>query len=315
MNNFESYLEHEIKPWMLTHLKSGQIISDKKTHIQYYYAINPDAKASITVVHGFCEFFSKYHEVFYRFYEQGYSVFFLELRGHGFSSRQVRVKDAVYIKNYEDYLRDLNAFTKQIVLPKSQGLKHVLFAHSMGGCVATLYLASHPEDYDYAILSSPMLKINYGSVKPWQIRTLTHVSNIFHLGKMLVPTATRFTGENHFEKSNALDRERYDYQMDERKQNKSYQTWSPTYEWTIASRKATDIIPIFARKIHIPILLMQAENDTMVDNDGQNLFKELSKTTKFVVIPHAKHELYNGTDEIRKIFYENIFNFLHEYNI
>lgn len=132
---------------------------------------------------------------------------------------------------------------------------------------------------------------------------------------MLVPTATRFTGENHFEKSNALDRERYDYQMDERKQNKSYQTWSPTYEWTIASRKATDIIPICARKIHIPILLMQAENDTMVDNDGQNLFKELSKTTKFVVIPHAKHELYNGTDEIRKIFYENIFNFLHEYNI
>ena len=110
MNNFESYLEQEIKPWMLTHLKSGQIISDKKTHIQYYYAINPDAKASITVVHGFCEFFSKYHEVFYRFYKQGYSVFFLELRGHGFSSRQVRVKDAVYIKNYEDYLRDLNAF-------------------------------------------------------------------------------------------------------------------------------------------------------------------------------------------------------------
>ena len=78
----------------------------------------------------------------------------------------------------------------------------------MGGCVATLYLASHPEDYDYAILSSPMLKINYGGVKPWQIRALTHVSNIFHLGKMLVPTATRFTGENHFEKSNVISIEK-----------------------------------------------------------------------------------------------------------
>ncbi len=315
MSNFKDYLQEEIKPWLKENVVSGQILTDSKTNVQYYYALNPNAKASITIVHGFCEFFSKYHEVFYRFYQAGYSVFFLELRGHGYSSRKVKEKDAVYIKNYEEYILDLHAFTKQIVLPNSKNLKHVLFAHSMGGCVSTLYLASHPEDYDYAILSSPMLKINYGGVKPWQIRALTHISNIFHLGKLLVPTATHFTGEDHFENSSALDRDRYLYQMSERKDNESYQTWSATYDWTIASKKATNIIPLCARIIQIPILLMQAEKDTMVDNEGQNLFKELSHSTTFVTIPNAKHELYNGTEEIRNLFYENIFSFLHKYDI
>jgi len=45
------------------------------------------------MVHGFCEFFGKFHETAYTFYEQGYSVFFVELRGHGYSENHLMMDD------------------------------------------------------------------------------------------------------------------------------------------------------------------------------------------------------------------------------
>lgn len=64
------------------------------TRLRSYAAVNPEEKASIVMIHGFCEFFGKYHETAWRFYQEGYSVFFVELRGHGASGRNLPYGDS-----------------------------------------------------------------------------------------------------------------------------------------------------------------------------------------------------------------------------
>ena len=86
--DFESRMETEAKP-VLSMVQSGDFKGCDGNTIHYEALINSDEKAAIVISHGFCEFYPKYHEMFYYFYEAGYSVFFVEHRGHGFSYREI----------------------------------------------------------------------------------------------------------------------------------------------------------------------------------------------------------------------------------
>ena len=100
----EDYLERmqgEVAGWRRQYLHTGKIRSYDKTPLQYYYALNPEARGTIVVVHGFCEFIGKYRELLYTFFKAGYNVFFYEQRGHGRSGRAVK-GDFIYVKDFAE---------------------------------------------------------------------------------------------------------------------------------------------------------------------------------------------------------------------
>ncbi len=61
--HYQDLLDREILPWLNDHVTAGNLTAKDGARLRYYYAIRPDAKAAITVVHGFCEFSGKYREV------------------------------------------------------------------------------------------------------------------------------------------------------------------------------------------------------------------------------------------------------------
>ena len=89
-----------LKPWRKNHVTAGSFDSFDHTRICYYKAARPDARSVIVMVHGFCEFFGKYHETAFNFWEHGYTVYFIELRGHGGSGRSVEEKDIVDVSDF-----------------------------------------------------------------------------------------------------------------------------------------------------------------------------------------------------------------------
>ena len=100
-------------------------------------------------------------------YEEGYSIYFLELRGHGLSYRPVTNPSMVDIGDFDEYVEDLKSFLDTIVIPDQTenselpdytALPLFLYAHSMGGCIATLFLEKYPDIFQAAVLSSPMIK-------------------------------------------------------------------------------------------------------------------------------------------------------------
>ena len=307
---FEKFINEEIQPWLNNHVINTTVETPDGLRLNGYYAINPQEKASIVLAHGFCEFFGKYHELAHYLYQQGYSVFFVEMRGHGKSDRPVSFSDQrVHVESFNEYVLDQETFFDQVVKEKSLSDKYFLFGHSMGGAVSALLLEEYEELFKCAVLSSPMLKMTFGRVPDWSASALTMYSNFRENDMEFAPGQTPFTGTYQFETSSAMDRDRYIYQFYQRVNQKSYQTWGCTWGWVKAGLEACDNIQKDAGKVKTPTLVCQSGNDTMVDNDGQNEFVKHSRVATLLRFDDAKHELFNATDEIREQYFKAISDF------
>src|ERR671928_229818 len=58
---------------------------------------------------------------------------------------------------YDGSLRDADRFLTDIVDLDQRPHPRILFAHSMGGGIGTLYLERHPGRFDKAVLTSPLI--------------------------------------------------------------------------------------------------------------------------------------------------------------
>ncbi|MCF0187500.1 MAG: alpha/beta hydrolase, partial [Bacteroidaceae bacterium] len=142
---FDKALEDKILPWVRDCLKEGYCEVNLKTEFEdpesdiqvdssqtrsavkedevetgniklhYAYALNPNARGTVIISHGFCEFITKFYEMLYFFYQAGYSVFMPEHRGHGFSHREVANPDIVHIDDFHTYVSDFENFFEKVV--------------------------------------------------------------------------------------------------------------------------------------------------------------------------------------------------------
>ena len=331
---FKNAVETTLKPWLAETVTGGKFTSFDGARIQYYRALNPNAKAVIVMVHGFCEFFGKFHEPAYNFWENGYSVYFIEQRGHGGSDRSVKEDDHVDVSDFSEYVEDLKTFLDKVVLPQTQGLftraavaggagmmsarggnklPVFLYAHSMGGCVSTLFLERHPEYFKAAVLSSPMLKMTFGNIPLWQVKALMTASKLLRWDEKTMPGQNDFDpGKPDFEGSATLSRARYDYQWDLRVDPASkglYTMNGGTYRWGRAAWKATQELLKDEDKIRIPVLVCQAGIDAFVDNEGQDHFAQTAPNAKLIRFPKAKHEIYASGGKIQEQYFREVLGF------
>lgn len=302
-----------VRPILDANRKSGYFTSYDDTKIFYEYYIHPQEKAAVVISHGFCEFTAKYEEVAYHFFQEGYSVFLFDYRGHGYSKRLLEDKSKVHVDSYNEYVLDLQNYITKIVKKNCLQNKLVLYAHSMGGAIGALFLEQFPEVFNCAILSSPMLEMNFGKNPEFLVWLVLLYAKISGTHEEYVRGHKGFDGIPIFEKSSCLSKARYEYIFAKRLQDTNYQTYGGTNAWTLASLKAVKKLHKYANTVKTPILLFQAENDTVVKPGGQNQFYKKSKNTSLVVIPESKHEIYNANTETLVVYYKKIFEFLDNY--
>lgn len=129
------------------------ISSRDGTKLFTYNALIPKSDEVVVLVHGFAEHIGRYNDLIRLLNQANLSVLGLELRGHGRSHGK-----RGYIDSIEQYEEDLDA----AVLHAKKLTKHkkvFLLAHSMGGLVASLYAAHHPNQISGMVLSSPLFQI------------------------------------------------------------------------------------------------------------------------------------------------------------
>lgn len=94
-----------------------------EARLAYSKYILTDSKASIVISHGYTENKDKYEEMIYYYLKSGYSVFIMDHRGHGKSTREVSDNSLVYIDSFDTYVDDLHFFITEIVKPSSSETK------------------------------------------------------------------------------------------------------------------------------------------------------------------------------------------------
>lgn len=320
-NGYKERMDSEVVPFLQSIVEKGTFASNIGNHRIYYeiYDIE-DEKGSVVLLHGFTEFIQKYREIIYYFTQAGYDVYMAEHYGHGYSERDELTEgnlSKVAVDEFSVYVDDAFQFITDVVNKKRDRNKpFILFGHSMGGGIGTRLLEKYPSVFDAAILSSPMIEIETGATPEWIAKFFAGSANAFGAGGDYIFGHYDYTPEDLFEDPScpASSYERYKYALELRAENEYYQMYGATWSWLNASIDATKkmVEQEEAQKVRIPVLLFQAENDSLVRSGGQLEFAAKAYNVNVVYCPGAHHEIFNSPDEIAYAYWVTIFDFLDE---
>ncbi len=281
---------------------------------ELYYEVFPkeNPKGTVVMSYGYTETCEKYHELIYYFHKQGYQVAIIEHRGHGKSVREVEPKCLVHIGDFSQYVEDLHGFITTVVLRMKKDKPLYLYAHSMGGCIGTLYMEEHPEIFEKAVLNAPMLGIQLG-MPLWVARLMAKTYVLLGKGKQRVFATREFQADEPDGAWKTNSKARYQFYREIQKSNEDYQTCCCTYSWVGEGIKAGKraLKPANMAKVQIPVLLFQALEDTTVRAPEQNRFIEGITRGRMVRV-QACHEIGRAPNATVEPYLAQIFSFLEE---
>lgn len=306
--NYIKSMTEEVEAFLSEKGKVTAFTSFDGNQISYEEYNNPQEKGAVIVLHGFTESAEKMREVSYYFYNEGYSVYALDLRDHGNSFRTSDVAGRVDTDDFGKYEKDLECLVDKVIKAENSEREIYIFSHSLGSTVALLYMLKNPVSVKRAVLSSPMICGNMGM--PVAVAG-TVAKMLTALGGKKIPAPGRcvFNPDLPFEKSDATSKVRFEYYQKKRKENKMLQTNGPSFGWVKASLDARDKILSSADKIKTELLVIKPEEDKQLLMSYTDKFIEKSGAES-IVINGSKHEIFMSGNSALERYYENIFEFL-----
>jgi len=282
-----------------------------KIRINYAQFLQRDkSQQCIVIVSGRSESYLKYQELSYDLYQQGYSIFLLDHRGQGLSERLLANPHKGYVANFTDYELDLGYFINNIVNVACQN-KPYLLAHSMGSVIATRYMQQFPSSIKAAVLSSPMLGFSSGPIPTFIAKGLISITGT--LNHWFSDTPWYFIGQKDYQATDFSQNElthskkRYQNFVALYQQTPKIQLGGVTVNWLREGIKAQNKVFSQLEKLTTPIQVLQASEDSIIDNQAQNDFcqqlhqlqPQSCPNAKPIVIEGAYHELFIESDNMR----------------
>lgn len=326
--NFKEIMKSQVEPYLAERGESGYFERNHGESIYYEHYHCDDPKGVIVISHGFTESIKKYTEPIYYMLQEGYDVWGVDHRGHGRSFRMNDNPYVVHVERFEDYVLDLVYFTENLVkkaykdgseevrkeahndASKHNDLPFYLYCHSMGGCIGAWIIEEYPRLFDKAVLSSPMLGLDFGRVPVPVVYAAASIIGIGERRKNPFGSDGKFSPEPDFENSAGNSECRYYYYFNKTLEDPNLQTCAPSIQWGKQAARACSFVFSEADMIRIPVLLLQAGADTVVKNSAQDLFADWVENCEFTVIPGKKHELYMMDSDDVIPYWERVFGFL-----
>src|SRR5262249_38982212 len=125
------------------------------------WAPPPGRKGTVVVLQGRTEFIEKYFETIRDLRARGFAVTTFDLRGQGLSEHAMSDSHKGYVRNFANYIPDLDAVMEPVVLPDCPPLIFAL-AHSMGAAVAIRACYDGSRWFERIVLSAPMIALASG---------------------------------------------------------------------------------------------------------------------------------------------------------
>ncbi len=260
--------------------ETGHFKSHEGTYL-YFQSWTPEIqkeelkKGVLIFIHGMAEHSGRYQYPVQYFTSRGYTVYAMDLRGHGKSHGR-----RAYAESMHQLTEDVRVFVKHVKSCEGARKKYFLVGHSFGGQIVLNYTTHYPDDVDGVLVSSPNLKLKLpvNFIKRVMAPVLSRVLPRLPLGNDLDPSFVSHdeTVVRNFERDPHVLRK--------------------------ITAKLGDIVlenyltvMDLARKYKAPIFMMHAGADLICCPTGTKEF--------FKRIPHKKKNL-----KIYKGLYHEIFN-------
>lgn len=277
-------------------MQKGTIPVKKGLHCFYAYAIPKHAKHAVFVCQGRIEAAHKYQELLWELYQNGYAVFTLDHLGQGSSSRLSQDPHLGYIDDFQDYVDCLaQFFAHEAMQPFKDNI--IMLAHSMGGAIASLFLAQYPKHCKAAFLSAPMFAIHTHGKPMWLVKYLAMAMCKLGLAKSYAigqgpyaPIAFELNELSH-------SQIRYENFRTLYRLHPHLQLGGISYGWLSAALEA--MAKIAELTLTLPIHIISAQEDTIVNSKSHPCITARWPNTSVHSVPNAKHELLFEQDVIR----------------
>jgi lysophospholipase len=262
-----------------------------------------DNGAAIVISSGRTEGLIIYPELIYDLQRQGYTVYIHDHRGQGASTRLIKTDgQRSHVDEFTYYVDDLKTFVDREVKPHHK--RRFLLAHSMGGGIASLYVEQFKDDFAALALVTPMnrpifLRDGLTTSVAWLNRWIPGWADK-HYGVGQEGYAPRDFAQNDLTHS----RVRYLKTHAIYRDNPSNKLGGVTHRWIRQAYNAARQTIDGADEIEIPVLLLQASEDTAVAAAAQDEFcakvnrSGKGSCTEFVV-DKSFHALFNEADTFR----------------
>ncbi|MFH1143516.1 MAG: alpha/beta fold hydrolase [Candidatus Eisenbacteria bacterium] len=268
-------------------------------------------RGALVILLGKSESFLKYAELIHDLRASDYSIYLMDHRSMGFSEALLGDDPGkTHVESFDDYVDDLRTFIDQVVDTRPHA-RRVVLAHSMGATVALLFLERHPEVFDGAILSAPMLQIVTAPLPEWAARAMSELAVRIGLGGHYCPWRGPWKpgvfAENIFTQSHAR------WSLWEEQLIPSQRMTGmggPTQRWLRESMEAGLRARRDAGSVRAPVILFQAGRDGLVKSAGQEQACRRMPDCELHRFPTARHEILMERDEIRNEALGRILEFL-----
>lgn len=258
-------------------------------------------RGSIVLSGGRTEPIEKYFEVVEDLTGRGYVVLAHDWRGQGLSHRELQDRLAGHARGYDAFLADYRALLSayEARLPKPW----FAIGHSMGGCLTLLALAKgEAARFQGAILCAPMLGLQLGKTPMTAARLMAGLNVLLGRGGAFARPA----GPAETFETNILthDRARYERARAQVRAEPELDLGGPTWGWIDFALKATAYLsrPENLKSVTIPVVIVSAGQDRLVDNAAQQAAARNLPAGEFVSVAGAFHEILMETDTMRNIF-------------
>lgn len=309
-DRYEEQMTEIVEPYLQKYAVCGKVDG---LYYEFYGQETEVHRGTIVISYGFTESCEKYHELIYYMHRAGYQAAVIDHRGHGKSLREVEDIQLVHVEDFSRYVEDLHKFITTEVMAQAGERPLYLYAHSMGGCIGTLYLEKYPETFRKAVINAPMYGINNGNIPDFAAGLLCRTAILFGKGKAQLFTTGRFDPEEPFANSCCDSLARHNYYLRKRGEHEEYQTSCASYSWALQAMRAgrSAIMPKNAKAVKIPVLLFQGGKDTTVRAKEQDLFLDRIPDGRKLV-KESKHEICRMPSEKLEVYLKEMFAFLED---
>lgn len=264
-----------------------------------FYHTQGQPKAIVQVLHGFGEFADCYEELAHLFTAGGFACIVHDQHGFGEEAFFEPAKRGV-VKRYSHFMDDMDT-VRSLAERRYPDVPVVLYGNSMGGNIALSYLLDRRQDaYKAAVLEAPWLRLH----KPLSGAQMSLARFVGMLGK-------GYTIMNNRLDSSSLG---YGAGSLQAVHNSEYFHGRISYRLVATISMAGEAAIRNAARIHVPLLILSAENEMVVSNEAIAQFMQnAGENARHENIAGGYHLMHIANAEIVSVVAERAIAFINEH--
>ena len=269
------------------------------------WAPPPGRKGTVLVLQGRAEFIEKYFETVRDLRARGFAVATFDWRGQGLSDHALSDRHKGYVRNFANYITDLEAVMEQVILPDCPP-PYFTLAHSMGAAIALRACHDGNRWFERMVFSAPMIALPPGRLTR-VAGALARLMRMIGRGRAYVPTGDSAVMGTESFIGNVLtsDPVRYARNAAVLEQEPALGLGAPTVTWADAALRQMKVFaePSYSAGIRQPILMVAAGRDEVVSTPAIEAFGQSLLAGRHLIIAGAKHEILQEQDQYRGQFW------------